>query len=156
MADIHCPICDRLNDTNAERCWYCQAILPRDEKPAHESQDWLDGLRGDSTIPAPENSQDDSTDAAAPMDNEAEVPDWLARIRQREQTERPEQPEPSEDAASAAQDWLDDIRAGENQDEPAAAAPEQPESDPASSEPPPVDKNTQDWLKQLESWQPVG
>jgi hypothetical protein len=33
MADIRCLVCARLNDENAERCWFCHSLLPKATGP---------------------------------------------------------------------------------------------------------------------------
>ncbi|MDP3684455.1 MAG: hypothetical protein Q8S01_11030, partial [Ignavibacteria bacterium] len=82
MADNLCPICQRPNDANAERCWYCQADLTANEQPTPvNGTDWLNGLREESVqSPKPE-----SPELTAEPEQPEEVPDWLARIRTREQ-----------------------------------------------------------------------
>ena len=141
MSEILCPICNRPNDENAERCWYCQAVLHPDDSPAAgDSANWLDGLRIDGNSSAPETPSQESD---IPVEkNEEDVPDWLARIRERAQAEKSGQEEEPE---SADFDWLKQIQSG---DEPVPSDTEKtPQNTPAD------ESNNDDWLKQLESWQ---
>ena len=141
MADINCPICNRMNNDEAERCWYCQAVLhPGKEE---DGENWLDGLRGDGSAQAAGGNA-----AAGGSENPEEVPDWLARIRQREKSERPVQPETGGEPGADGTDWLRDI-AGEvnEQGQQAPAAPQEEATAPA-----PIDSDDSDWLGKLESW----
>ena len=82
MAEITCQICHRLNDSKAECCWYCNAILSdqagnaegeneRNEKENEESAIRL--TEGQSSEVVPGESDKIPTEEA--------IPDWLARIR---------------------------------------------------------------------------
>ena len=150
MADIRCPICDRPNDANAKRCWYCQAELPHADAAENDSQDWLDHLRepaSDAEINEPPENPADSSEPSA-----EEVPDWLARIRAREQSERAAteetQPAPAEVPQSEIPDWLSQLKQ-EQAEEPPSDAPSQtvPPQDEAEND------EQEDWLKKLDAWQ---
>jgi hypothetical protein len=144
MTDINCPICNRLNKDSAERCWYCQAVLHPEKEEAH-NPDWLDGFRDNSeSSPLPENEHPSSNDEPA-----KDVPDWLARIREREQMEQGESELTEQKANQDAVDWLRDISDdGKEQETPAGAI------SPASEEAPnPTAGSDDDWMKKLESWQ---
>ena len=89
MADILCPICKRPNDSDAERCWFCQAVLPKEENPQeNEESDWLSDLRGDSTMSGDEISDQSEMQNDQESENPEEIPDWLVKIRLREQEEK--------------------------------------------------------------------
>jgi hypothetical protein len=145
MADINCPICNRMNNSEAERCWYCQAVLHPEQKNADSGGDWLDGLR-DSGSGAQGQSQPPPGDSNNSPD---EVPDWLARIRQREQMEHVD--EPAGDGANKdAIDWLRDS-VGDDRGSTGELPPAQ--SGPADSA---SEGDDADWLGKLESWQSTG
>jgi hypothetical protein len=152
MAEINCPICNRPNDASAERCWFCQAELPGDPSaaPSEPKDDWLDSFRSNAEPIAEENQN-------LPAENEppqGDVPDWLARIRMREQEEHQREigNEPASDGAESSDvpDWLRDIQDGG----PAAqndAIEEAVKPTSSSSEGEPQEE---DWLKTLASFQP--
>ena len=83
MADILCVVCNRVNDARAERCWYCQAVLPKSSPGSQNEEDGVFDLRKDSIIPEEPHSE-----AETPDQPDEEVPDWLARIRMRQRAER--------------------------------------------------------------------
>ena len=160
MPDIHCPVCDRLNDPNADRCWFCQAFLhPADAPRDDDSAAWLEGLRQGSyastdketTAPPDNDTPDNSNDSAEESDQE--IPEWLARIRSRKQSEEgssEEEETPAESAEPAELDWLHEIQSENEQ-----PVPEPEKNDPAvpsDSEKIPEQNSDDDWLKKLESW----
>lgn len=153
MAEIHCPICNRPNDANAERCWFCQAVLPKNgEASARPQEDWLDSFRDKTPPPEDENQNP----AIEPEPGEEDVPDWLARIREREQEKlqnSEESPaEPQQAADSTLPDWLKEIQAGgsasKTEAELSAAGAD------STPEPSGEEQNDEDWLKSLAGWQP--
>ena len=131
-----------MNNDEAERCWYCQAVL-HPEKEESGGQSWLDGLRVNGSQP----SADGNTPASGGNESAEEVPDWLARIRQREQMENQGQGVPAEKTDSGGMDWLRDI-AGEMNDQGDSAPTTADEPD----APTPIDSDDSDWLGKLESW----
>lgn len=147
MAEIICPICNRPNDANAERCWFCQAVLPKEEStPINPEENWLDSFRDDSK---PQSEEPLGEPTSEPQPEAEDVPDWLARIRMREQEQRQEQGEvtPStDDLNEDTPDWLREIHAGKS---PASEElePEQHKKDTSSLD-------NDDWLKSLADWQP--
>jgi len=173
MSENLCPICHRPNDANADRCWYCQAELTPDEHPTPvNGTDWLNGLREDSEqAPDPEPSE-----PSAEPELPEEVPDWLARIRTREQMEREaqansqpaDQPEPhADEKKEELPDWLKEIKAGysgkkseTDKEEPEKeyvspfAAPPSAEQKPAASNQDQSD-DTDEWLSKLAAWKPT-
>jgi hypothetical protein len=123
MADIICPICKRINDDTAERCWYCQAILKQEPKPEEPGDsDWLSSLRGESKDDVtPKNEAEESLTSAQHKEGE-EIPDWLARIRNREQMERESQRNEDQNESEEANnanlpDWLREIKSGDSHPE---------------------------------------
>jgi hypothetical protein len=160
MPDIHCPVCDRLNAPNADRCWFCQADLhPADALRDDDSAAWLEGLRQgsdastdkDATSPTDNDSPVSSNDSAEESDQE--IPEWLARIRSRKQSEEgssEEEETPAESAEPDGMDWLHEIQSENEQPVP------EPENNqpavPSDSENIPEQNSDDDWLKKLESW----
>ncbi|MHC1740337.1 MAG: hypothetical protein AB9897_04420 [Anaerolineaceae bacterium] len=156
MADIRCPICDRPNDANAERCWYCQAVLPHEAPtPINDPHDWLEGLRDDTDKPGENNATPDSPNNTEPP--EEEVPDWLARIRLREQEQNGENQEPQAESSSdePAIDIPDRLTENEGSQD-TVQSPQNPEpaKTPAFTDPSQNTDDNEDWLKQLGTWQP--
>lgn len=156
MAEIHCPICNRMNDTSAERCWYCQTILqPEKNNPSENKEDWLNNLRGDSSTASQELTEPDAPQSNEPT--EEDTPDWLARIRLREQEEHSnlssEEPNTPPAPDEEVPDWLNEIQSGSIPEESPLAQPENSagkNTDSTSST-----QDNDEWLKKLESWQPV-
>lgn len=111
MSEIICPYCGTSNSPDADQCRSCHKYLsvePSASPTPHTSadDDWLNSLRGDThPLPDDEPAQDE-----VPAGGEDEIPDWLARIRQRTQEDTLEQPageaaEPGEELP----DWLKEI-----------------------------------------------
>jgi hypothetical protein len=108
MADILCPICNRVNDSGAERCWYCQARLPKDQTAGSEQNDSPSGTENQDAFK-------DSQKKPAASPGGEDVPDWLAHIRELEQEEHQNQDEvkPFSDEKKDAEenpDWLSSLR----------------------------------------------
>ncbi|MCX6053495.1 MAG: hypothetical protein NTZ74_00995 [Chloroflexi bacterium] len=171
MAEILCPICQRVNDSGVERCWYCQAILlPEKSEEKSRNTDWLNEFRGDSE----QKSDEDQPIAPAENDGVSEaaeqVPDWLARIRIREQQERENDKNHQEEVVKPPPeeefpDWLKAIQSGNaaenwgSENEEAAAQPfleSIPEESGQENAPSLVGEepleDTQDWLSHLAEW----
>ena len=164
MSDIHCPVCDRLNDPSADHCWFCQAALhPTNAPQDDDSAAWLEGLRQGSDASNDKSSDKEST---IPPDNDTpgssngsmeepdqEIPEWLARIRSRKQSEEgssEEEETPAESAEPAGLDWLHEIQ---SENEPSVPEPEKNDpAVPSDSENIPEQNSDDDWLKKLESW----
>jgi len=72
MTEKICPVCNRSNLSTAKRCWYCQSLL--EEETVDQG--------------APESGQ---APASGSDSGENEVPEWLARIRQRKAIEEMQQ-----------------------------------------------------------------
>jgi hypothetical protein len=160
MAEIHCPFCGYPNSSEAEVCGICGARLKPLNSSARSSgstsedpsspgsvpvpgdgSDWLNNLRGDSEglIPWSDAETEPEKDTRA---EPAEVPDWLARIRQRNEKEEPGQ--------SQEEDWLQKF--SQNEPSPKEALPdwfngEQNASNEAVQREP---ENVPDWLASLQ------
>lgn len=125
MADIICPICNRVNESSAERCWYCHAILVKNQ-PAGIDNDL------ENRIDNPQAGTVQNSTVVPDSGKNEEVPDWLARIRQlekegREQTKEPNPFHDAEPQKDDRLDWLNEFRLeGESGSE---SAPEQPKKD---------------------------
>ncbi|MBA4383701.1 MAG: hypothetical protein C0410_03105 [Anaerolinea sp.] len=173
MADNICPICQRPNDANAERCWYCQAELTPNEQPTPvNGTDWLNGLREESV----QSTEPETPEPTGEPEKPEEVPDWLARIRTREQMERETQTNSQTSAQSeppAAEkkeelpDWLKEIKAGysgkksdsENEesapDSVSPFAPSAPEEKKSAASNLDQSDDTDEWLSRLAAWKPI-
>ncbi len=108
MADILCPICNRVNDSGADRCWYCQARLPKDQTAGREQNDSPSGVGNQDAFK-------DSQKKPAASPGGEDVPDWLAHIRELEQEEHQTQDEvkPFSDEKKEGEeipDWLSSLR----------------------------------------------
>ncbi len=123
MSEIICPYCGTSNSPDADQCRSChkflfgEPIVPSTPQSSPDD-DWLNSLRGD-THPLPDN---ESTQTEETPSSEEEIPDWLARIRQRTQEEAPkEQPFEGTEQEEELPDWLKEIHitdqtgAGESQ-----------------------------------------
>ncbi len=158
MADVRCPKCGKPNPADAEVCRHCwQRLKPAKneaagvQQPSSNEPDWLRELRSDRSTPsAPEPEE------TVPASGNQEVPDWLARIRSKNEQESsgledlfgattppaettPDWLQDSQPAASADEsgaDWLSGLRA------------EQP-STPEETQP----AGEGDWLNSLQGWQ---
>ena len=123
MAENRCPMCGKSNPEEAQRCVFCQAQLkplaggeepqqPSFSFSSSDESEWLKSLRhavGEEPSFSEETGQ--------------EEPDWLARIRQRAQTERQStdgdknqlsswlSDTGGESSAAGEEDWLNQLRA---------------------------------------------
>ncbi|TLN16700.1 hypothetical protein FDZ74_07875, partial [bacterium] len=168
MADIRCSNCQTLNPADARVCKKCGQSL------VDESIGWLDNLRGGNSSAAWEEPEtnDKAEEEAQPGE---EIPDWLQRIRQRNQEGQDEgQPgTPAEGSSENLPDWLRDIQQGSTSSaSPAASAGEDDwlqnlrgaespfaAETPATSDSPfssqPADQpqdDASDWMQNLDSW----
>ncbi len=173
MSEILCPICQRPNDDTSARCWYCQAVLPVSEKPqAGGNTDWLNTLRDESLSEEGPADYSPVTPDGVVENSSDDVPDWLARIRTRENLEKEPEPdlneEPTEGVEEDLPDWLKEIKAGnssikrEEQSQVSVQPVELPVSDSNNDN---IDAmpagesigedDTQEWLNQLAAWKPA-
>lgn len=162
MSDFLCPICQRPNDSSAQRCWYCQAPLSPAEKPIPGGTDWLDGFRAEAEKPAEPASETPAFEQ--PSSPEEEVPEWLVRIRQLEQAEREKLASTTENTTAAPEednaelpDWLREIKAGNSGKRPSPATPSEPsgEETPSSKSHQEPDSEVEEWLNHLAAWKPA-
>jgi len=125
--EIRCPACGELNPADAEVCQKCQAVLsipPKDDGDLA----WLLNLRRkDEEIQPPTEETLASTPSPEEPPTEEEIPEWLQRVRLRNQYEQ------------STQD-------GESAEDEFAANPisEQPDQTPAADE-----SESDDWFEQL-------
>lgn len=106
MADIRCSNCQTLNPADAKVCKNCGRPL------LDESPNWLDNLRSDSGSSSWSESETNAKAAEESQPNE-EIPDWLQRIRQRNQEEQ-SRPGPFSSAGESEEetpDWLKSLTA---------------------------------------------
>ncbi|MDR3575510.1 MAG: hypothetical protein P4L50_16750 [Anaerolineaceae bacterium] len=194
MADIVCPKCGKPNPAGSTTCRYCKTPLtaavnnpPASTAPAGNSDDtpdWLNSLRGDTASASSWNEPAAEENASANGISEGEVPDWLHRIRERNQEgdeagqstgpenagqsfsdNKDELPDwlnqttsNASSSSTSLEDWLMKLREDEPAPENKPAAPSQPAIKPALTQPktpvPPADDETSEWLKGLQSWKP--
>lgn len=182
MAEIICPMCSKSNPAEAETCRYCGARLkPLIQSPVppqggeEKEADWLRGLRdegilSDAQLPS-EPAQPAAPETSA--EQEGEMPDWLAKIRQKTQDEGSVSPigpapvigEQPGGAEEELPDWLRDLTlTGSGASsmpgwmQPAEPAVEE-ETPPATQQPavvPPEDMpanlDNDAWLRSLGDW----
>ena len=89
MNELICPSCGASNPADAIFCQACFRSLVKPEKAAPEkTNEWLDDLRNlDESAPPKSDSKSDEPESLP--ENEEDIPDWLARIRQRNREENP-------------------------------------------------------------------
>ncbi|MEN4011957.1 MAG: hypothetical protein ROW48_07990 [Bellilinea sp.] len=144
MSEIICPYCGKPNTPDVIQCRWCQKFLfgetPASSTPDQDTDnDWLNSLRSDSEPPPEDESSPD--ESAVPAD-EQEIPDWLARIRQRSH-EDADNDTPPEDSASSDEElpaWLQEIQ-----------IPAPPQSETSQAAELPEDIPLPDWLAAAES-----
>jgi hypothetical protein len=170
MAESICPFCGKTNSSDAEFCWSCRARLvpavqgnqPGENASPEELAEWLKQTGGQKTSPAEQKPRPE------------EVPEWLARVRERSQLEKeaianaskliPEEPQ---EAESDVPDWLKEIGAESKKVEQPAAQEEStppskgtnilsssdlaPETQPEPEPIQPSAQKSQDWLNQDEN-----
>jgi len=90
MDEIICPACGRPNLAEAVKCWYCQEILENQSQP-DEDEVPLQEASDDVSSPSQEEAQ--GPDGAETP--EAEIPEWLKRIRALKEAEMKEEEERS-------------------------------------------------------------
>lgn len=162
-------MCGKENPADALTCHFCHIPInplssPGETNPPEEISGWLDDLRsGQQPFTGAEENSEENISAGA-----EEVPEWLARIRQRNQEEHQAGNESSAPAAGesgqeALPDWMSDL--GGLQDSPpptgeedwlsrlrsSSAAPGT-ENQPAEAQPTPALPDTEDWLQQLQGF----
>lgn len=114
MADIRCLICNRVNDASAERCWYCNTLLPRQPNVlTPQERERLAGIRREFKSPEDETSTQPAEvipPDSPPEPVKEEIPEWLERVRQlKQQDEHPEEPTRQDWVAEEQPDWLSEL-----------------------------------------------
>ena len=79
MEEIICPQCGRPNLIEAEKCWYCQAIL---EKNAGENQEKASSLPTETDGQAGVAQEDEKQP-------DKDIPVWLTRVRELKEADQP-------------------------------------------------------------------
>ncbi len=130
MADIICPICNRVNESSAIRCWYCQAILVKNQPTGSENDagEYSD-MRQAGTV--------NKSEPASESGKNEEIPEWLARIRQleKEKREKSQGVNPfinGESPKDENSDWLSALRLEEESESDFGAQEPERESSPLS------------------------
>lgn len=126
MADIRCLICNRVNDASAERCWYCNTLLPRQTGSlTPQEREKLAGIRGRSNSPedqAVTPPGGNNPPAAAPEPAQEKVPEWLERVRQlKQQDENTTTPANRDWVAEEQPQWLRDLTGEKHETAPDAS-----------------------------------
>ncbi|NMB88301.1 MAG: hypothetical protein GYA17_08060 [Chloroflexi bacterium] len=171
MAEIRCTKCGKLNPEDAFLCQYCLAPLGGLEEPGDAADspnlgdtDWLRGLRGGVNGPEDLHDEEATPDAAG----EADVPDWLERIRQRNKLDTGDQDDESIQEDEGAPPWMqggaeEPASADQAEEtftfgqEPGTLADEGEFGDtPFISADAGSGEGAPDWLKDLENWEPTG
>lgn len=83
--EIICSECNRPNLPEAEKCWYCQAVL-KDSSPGDlvdEEAKVIEELGVDEHSPA----------GLEPENNIEDIPEWLKRVRELKKADQPEEEE---------------------------------------------------------------
>jgi hypothetical protein len=92
MADIRCLICNRLNDASAQRCWYCNTLLPKSgsDLTDQEQSKRINPQRKSSqtTDIKPQTLSEEQTESSSIAPEQEEVPEWLERIRKLKQQDQ--------------------------------------------------------------------
>jgi hypothetical protein len=147
MADIRCLICNRVNDVSAERCWYCNTLLPRQTGSlTPQEREKLAGIRGQSFAPEDESlpqPAEGTPPTAPPEPAKQEIPEWLERVRQlKQQDDQVEKPEHRDWVAEEQPDWLRDLTGDKHEqaDQVSGAAGEEPGDEGMDLESKPIDQ----------------
>lgn len=114
--DVRCPVCSNLNPPEAQVCAFCGAPLrspQSSEQPGSDEPDWLQDLRA-SDLPE-QSDKGASEEGAEPFDQarnaDADIPDWLARIRERNELEaHGDQGAEGQGQSAESVDWMNDLR----------------------------------------------
>ena len=148
MADIRCLICNRLNDASAERCWYCNTLLPKPSSELTEQErEKLANLQSKNSQSLNEESQlpsEDQAESSSLTPEQKEIPEWLARIRKLKQEEKQTGDEQQRDWVEEEQpDWLRSLAEGTHQHPEIAA--QQSDPDKVSSD---MDESTSEVVEE--------
>ena len=122
MVDIRCLICNRVNDSSAERCWYCKTLLPGPSGfLTKQEREKLANIRksGQSTgdVESPRSAEEKpQVPLPVPDPEQEDVPDWLARIRRlKQQDELTDKPDQRDWVEEEEPDWLRKLAGGTQQ-----------------------------------------
>jgi len=92
MADIRCLICNRLNDASAQRCWYCNTLLPKSGSDLTDQEQSkrinLQRKSSQTTDIKPQTPSEEQTESSSVAPEQEEVPEWLERIRKLKQQDQ--------------------------------------------------------------------
>lgn len=80
--EILCANCGRPNLPEATKCWYCQSLL--NENAGDEPH----GSEGEDSQPSELIERQPAVKPAPPQEAVEEIPEWLKRIREKEQKDR--------------------------------------------------------------------
>jgi len=80
--EILCANCGRPNLPEATKCWYCQSLLKENAGDAAQ------GSEGEDNQPSELIEKPLAAKPAPPQETVEEIPDWLKRIREKEQKDR--------------------------------------------------------------------
>ncbi len=140
-----------------------------EESAGDPNEDWLSNLRsGNETKPVPEEN-DISGQSPLEENQGQDMPDWLARIRERAKVETGDHTGETGDL-SEAPDWMSDLRDGESTNSPVESSgdllPQLPEmpalgSDAFGQDDPLIDnvgltaasEGEEEWVNKLSAWQ---
>jgi hypothetical protein len=83
MDEIICPDCGRPNLSEAEKCWYCQVPLVKNDSDT--------GSADQSPDTAAVKSSNESPTVKTPAgdDSAEDLPDWLKRVRELKKADQP-------------------------------------------------------------------
>jgi hypothetical protein len=84
--EIICTNCGRPNLAEAEKCWYCQTPLVKEESTGMDDSDAAD-------TPLDANPQPAHKEPAQAPENEEDIPEWLKRVRELKAQDFPEEEE---------------------------------------------------------------
>ena len=123
--EIICSECGRPNLPEAEKCWYCQTPLrTHEENPVTETGEDLD-VSADAQVSAETHAEEKA---------EADIPEWLKRIRE---LKKADQPEEEEEDQWRQQILFDSQENGISKKKPSRASTPRPASKPDPDKPAP-------------------
>lgn len=153
MSELICPFCSTANPVYATHCRSCKKPLFGDSDQGQGSttgsdSDWLNNFRDAADQTSPDSSGQDSPAEEQPSESispsgDGDIPDWLARIRERSREEAGEEGTEADQEMPAASeelpDWLADL---------------QPPEETPTQENLPEESQLPDWMKPAAEWGP--